>query len=103
MAVLCGFDAVQLHLAYGWLLYRFLDPSSNHRTDAYGNQETVRKLTASSVTDVTEPMGNGIVLRMKKGAIKYEEGKNHRIKMCVASRSGGSIRFSRAWSVYLQQ
>ena len=32
----CGFDAVQLHLAYGWLLYRFLNPYYNQRQDAYG-------------------------------------------------------------------
>ena len=35
-AAKCGFDGVQLHLAYGWLLYRFLNPARNHRTDAYG-------------------------------------------------------------------
>ncbi len=32
----CGFDAVQLHLAYGWLLYRFINPRSNRRKDEYG-------------------------------------------------------------------
>lgn len=32
----CGFDAVQLHLAYGWLLYRFLHPEANDRNDMYG-------------------------------------------------------------------
>lgn len=32
----CDFDAIQLHLAYGWLLYRFLDPSYNKREDEYG-------------------------------------------------------------------
>ncbi len=31
-----GFDGVQLHLAYGWLLNRFLNPSENKRTDLYG-------------------------------------------------------------------
>ncbi len=31
-----GFDGIQLHLAYGWLLNRFLDPNKNHRTDLYG-------------------------------------------------------------------
>ena len=31
-----GFDGVQLHIAYGWLLSRFVDPRKNLRTDAYG-------------------------------------------------------------------
>ena len=41
-AMRCGFDAIQLHLAYGWLLYRFLDPGTNHRTDAYGGSTEKR-------------------------------------------------------------
>jgi len=31
-----GFDGVQIHAAFGWLLNRFINPLSNHRTDAYG-------------------------------------------------------------------
>lgn len=31
-----GFDGVQLHLAYGWLLSRFATPYYNHRSDIYG-------------------------------------------------------------------
>jgi NADPH2 dehydrogenase len=31
-----GFDAVELHLAHGYLLHSFVSPISNQRTDAYG-------------------------------------------------------------------
>ncbi len=31
-----GFDGIQLHLAYSWLLSRILDPNYNHRADSYG-------------------------------------------------------------------
>lgn len=31
-----GFDGIQLHLAYGWILGRFLNPYFNQRTDEYG-------------------------------------------------------------------
>jgi 2,4-dienoyl-CoA reductase-like NADH-dependent reductase (Old Yellow Enzyme family) len=31
-----NFDGVQLHLAYSWLLNRFINPQYNHRTDQYG-------------------------------------------------------------------
>ncbi len=38
----CSFDAVQLHLAYGWLLHRFLDPAQNRRMDRYGGSDANR-------------------------------------------------------------
>ena len=36
MAKEAGFDGVEIHGAYGYLLDTFLQSSTNHRTDAYG-------------------------------------------------------------------
>ncbi|KAJ1815003.1 hypothetical protein LPJ75_002530 [Coemansia sp. RSA 2598] len=50
-----GFDVVELHGAHGYLLYQFLSPLSNRRTDNYGGSfenrtrmliETVRRVRA---------------------------------------------------------
>ncbi len=35
-AARCGIDALELHMAHGYLLHEFLSPISNQRQDAYG-------------------------------------------------------------------
>jgi NADPH2 dehydrogenase len=35
-AVRCGFDAIELHMAHGYLLHSFVSPISNRRNDEYG-------------------------------------------------------------------
>jgi NADPH2 dehydrogenase len=35
-AVRIGFDAIELHMAHGYLLHGFMSPLSNRRTDQYG-------------------------------------------------------------------
>lgn len=44
-----GFDGVQIHGAHGYMLDKFLNPSVNHRTDAYGGSVENRARFAEEV------------------------------------------------------
>lgn len=46
-----GFDAVELHAAHGYLLFQFLSPLSNHRSDAYGGDLAGRSRLLIEVAD----------------------------------------------------
>jgi len=41
-ALRIGFDAIELHLAHGYLLHSFQSPISNHRSDEYGGSAAAR-------------------------------------------------------------
>jgi 2,4-dienoyl-CoA reductase-like NADH-dependent reductase (Old Yellow Enzyme family) len=41
-ALRLDFDAIELHMAHGYLLHSFLSPIANHRTDAYGGSAAAR-------------------------------------------------------------
>jgi 2,4-dienoyl-CoA reductase-like NADH-dependent reductase (Old Yellow Enzyme family) len=47
----CGFDAVEIHGAHGYLLHQFLSPASNKRTDAYGGTPEKRLRFALEIAE----------------------------------------------------
>lgn len=53
-----GFDGVQLHVAHGYLLSRFLTPYFNRRTDEYGgNTENRTRVVVEICQEIREAVG----------------------------------------------
>ncbi len=62
-----GFDAVELHAAHGYLLFQFLSPLSNHRTDSYGGPLANRARLLLEVADAVRavwPAGKPLLARI---------------------------------------
>jgi 2,4-dienoyl-CoA reductase-like NADH-dependent reductase (Old Yellow Enzyme family) len=70
-----GFDAVELHAAHGYLLFQFLSPLSNHRTDGYGGDLAGRSRLLLEVTDaVREALPAGTPLLVRISATEWTDG-----------------------------
>ncbi|MBL8766741.1 MAG: bifunctional salicylyl-CoA 5-hydroxylase/oxidoreductase, partial [Planctomycetes bacterium] len=62
-----GFDAIELHMAHGYLLSSFLSPVSNQRTDAYGGSLEKRMRFPLEVLDAVRaawPASKPIAVRI---------------------------------------
>ncbi|MHA1600206.1 MAG: oxidoreductase, partial [Alphaproteobacteria bacterium] len=71
-AIQAGFDGVELHGANGYLLYQFIDPKQNQRTDQYGgspeNNVRAAKLVCQKVRDAIGP-DKLITLRLSQNGV----------------------------------
>jgi 2,4-dienoyl-CoA reductase-like NADH-dependent reductase (Old Yellow Enzyme family) len=81
-AVRLGFDAIEMHMAHGYLLHSFVSPISNKRTDQYGGSPAGRMRfpleIARAVRDVvpkTTPLGARISASdWMDGGLTVEDG-----------------------------
>jgi len=94
-----GFDAVQLHLAHGYLLSEFLSGHTNRRTDAYGGTAAKRRRAPLAVVrKVRETVGEGYPILVKMncrdfvpGGVEPDEAAEHARALAEAGVDGIEI------------
>jgi 2,4-dienoyl-CoA reductase-like NADH-dependent reductase (Old Yellow Enzyme family) len=81
LAVIAGFDAVEIHMGHGYLLSQFLSPKFNRRKDEYGGSPENRlRLPLEVVEAVRKAVGDGVPVICKinlsdgfRGGLQIEE------------------------------
>jgi 2,4-dienoyl-CoA reductase-like NADH-dependent reductase (Old Yellow Enzyme family) len=70
-----GFQAIELHMAHGYLLHQFLSPLSNRRDDAYGGSlENRMRLPLEVFQAVAAAAGADIAVGVRLSATDWVEG-----------------------------
>lgn len=76
-ARLAGFDGVEVHAAYGYLLDQFFSPLTNLREDDYGGDVRGRlRITLEVVDAVRSELSGGMALSVRLGGCDYRPGGN---------------------------
>ena len=69
-----GFDAIELHMAHGYLLHQFLSPLANRRDDAYGGPLEHRMRAPLAVFEaVRDAAGPGLAVGVRLSATDWAE------------------------------
>ncbi|MDB5797813.1 MAG: flavin oxidoreductase / oxidase family protein [Paucimonas sp.] len=70
-----GLDAIELHMAHGYLMHQFLSPIANRREDEYGGSLENRMRLPLRVFDaVREACGSGMALGIRLSATDWVDG-----------------------------
>jgi len=70
-----GVDAIELHMAHGYLLCQFLSPYSNIRTDQYGgNTENRARIAVEIIRGIKNKFGNHSPIICRISADEYVKG-----------------------------
>jgi thioredoxin reductase len=74
-SVEAGADAIELHMAHGYLLCQFLSPYSNIRTDQYGgNTENRARIAVEIIREIKHTITNHIPIICRISADEYVKG-----------------------------
>ena len=79
LAVMAGFDGIELHAPHGYLEHQFLSPRSNHRTDEYGGSLENRMRFVIEIYDkVREMIGTAVPVGIRlSGDEHMPDGIHH--------------------------
>jgi 2,4-dienoyl-CoA reductase-like NADH-dependent reductase (Old Yellow Enzyme family) len=79
LAVMAGFDGIELHAPHGYLEHQFLSPRTNRRTDEYGGSLQNRMRFVIEVYDkVREMIGNSVAVGIRlSGDEHMPDGIHH--------------------------
>jgi len=74
MAVIAGFDVIEIHAPHGYLEHQFLSPLSNKRTDMYGGEWRNRKRFINEICEQVRYACPGVALGVRISAEEHMEG-----------------------------
>jgi 2,4-dienoyl-CoA reductase-like NADH-dependent reductase (Old Yellow Enzyme family) len=77
MAILAGFDGIEIHAPHGYLLAEFLSPRSNQRRDEYGGSLRNRaRFVLELIKMLKEHFGNAVPIVVRLSATEYQPEGN---------------------------
>jgi 2,4-dienoyl-CoA reductase-like NADH-dependent reductase (Old Yellow Enzyme family) len=74
LAVIAGFDVIEIHAPHGYLEHQFLSTLSNKRTDMYGGEWRNRKRFLNEVAEQIRYACPGVALGVRISAEEHMEG-----------------------------
>ena len=83
-----GFDGIDVHAAYGYLLSQFYSPITNHRDDEYtGNTLEGRlRFHTEVIRAIRKAVGDDFIISIRFGAYDYREGGSSMDEIQMASK-----------------
>ncbi len=74
LAVIAGFEVIEIHAPHGYLEHQFLSPLSNKRTDMYGGEWRNRKRFLNEVAEQIRYACPGVALGVRISGEEHMEG-----------------------------
>jgi len=75
LAIMAGFDGIEIHSPHGYLLHQFLSPRTNKRTDEYGGSlEKRARFIIEIITSLRDAFGPHLPISVRMSGAEHVEG-----------------------------